>query len=142
VKKAKEKLTVWVEPEVANALRALAGSHRLSMSETAARYLRVAVQEKAEHAGVELVVPALEAAIDRASRRTADRLANLLARTALESAASRRMVFQVLVEEFGVDGAKEISGSSWNSSVDSLKKPSEGVRELLKVTEYADPNGG
>jgi len=61
----------------------------------------------------------------------ADRFANLLVRGALESAATRRTVYQLLVEEFGTEDAKRRNEAAWSGSVESLRRPARGLRELL-----------
>jgi hypothetical protein len=140
VKAPREKLTLWVEAETVKSLRAMAGANKVTLSQVAAKYLELAVSQKAETAGTELVVPALEAAINRASRQLGDRLANLLARTALEATTGRRMVLQLMMAEFGDDKARSMTESAWSSSLDTLKKPSEGVRELLGTADVPGPN--
>lgn len=131
VKAPREKLTLWVEAETVKSLRAMAGANKVTLSQVAAKYLELAVSEKAETAGTELVVPALEAAINRASKQLGDRLSTLLVRTALEAASGRRIGYQLLVKQLGQDEARDLVEAAWTSSVDSLKKPAEGVREVL-----------
>jgi hypothetical protein len=58
-----------------------------------------------------------------------DRLAHLIARTARESATARRLVFQLLVQQLTTDEARRLNQAAWTGSVDSLRKPTEGLGE-------------
>ena len=59
------------------------------------------------------------------------RLAHLMARSALEGATGRRLLFQLLAEEIGAEEANRRNRAAWTASVESLKKPAEGLREVL-----------
>jgi hypothetical protein len=143
---SKVHIGVWVRPEVARTLEGLVAATRLSKSEVASRYLEAGLKEKAEHAGTELVVPALEAAIDHAMDRAgmmiADKLSNLLARTALEAGATRQMVLAHLSGQVKSPGdVRAVAEQAWSRSLDSLRKPSEGVRELLRANQSGNQSG-
>jgi hypothetical protein len=60
-----------------------------------------------------------------------DRLAHLLARTALEAATARRLVFQLLAHSLTPAEAPRLNQAAWTGSVDALRKPAQGLRELL-----------
>jgi hypothetical protein len=45
-----------------------------------------------------------------------DRLAHLIARTALESATARRLVFQLLVRRLTTDEARRLNQAAWMGS--------------------------
>ncbi len=129
---SKVKITTWVDERTAGILRAQAAQHEVSISETCARTLQAAVKdEAAEGVGAELLLPSVRAAVRREVGRMSDRLSNLMVRAALESAADRRALYQILVEDFGQEGAAEINRRAWAQSVESLKKPAEGLREIL-----------
>lgn len=129
---SKVKITTWVDERTAGILRAQAAQHEVSISETCARTLQAAVKdEAAEGVGAELLLPSVRAAVRREVGRMSDRLSNLIVRAALESAADRRAMYQILVEDFGQERAAEINRRAWAQSVESLKKPAEGLREIL-----------
>jgi hypothetical protein len=54
-----------------------------------------------------------------------------MGRSALESATGRRLLFQLLAEEMGQEEANRRNRAAWMASVQSLKKPAEGLREIL-----------
>ncbi len=121
-----------MDERTAGVLRARAAQHEISMSEVVAQTLQEAVRdEAAEGVGTELLLPAVRATVRREVGRMSDRLSHLMARSALESAADRRALYQILVKEFGQEQAREINRRSWVQSVESLKRPAEGLREIL-----------
>lgn len=129
---SKVKITTWVDERTAGILRAQAAQNEVSVSETCARTLQAAIKdEAAEGVGAELLLPSVRAAVRREVGKMSDRLSHLLARSALESAADRRALYQILVREFGQEGAAEINRRAWGQSVESLKKPAEGLKEIL-----------
>ena len=50
-------------------------------------------------------------------------------------AAQRRAAYQLLVQEFGREEAAKINREAWTQGVQSLKKPAEGLREILGERE-------
>ena len=78
-----------------------------------------------------MLLPAVRGAVRREVGRMSDRLAHLLARSALESATGRRLLFQLLAEEFGQEEANRRNRATWTAGVQSMKKPAEGLREIL-----------
>lgn len=127
----KTKVTTWVTYDAHCALREVAAAHKLTMSQVAAEILERGLRERAETAGLGLLGPAVEAVIKREVGRMSDRLAHLLARTALEAATARRLIFQILVRELNIDEAKHLNQAAWTSSVDTLRKPAQGLNEIL-----------
>jgi hypothetical protein len=129
---AKVKITAWVDERTAGVLRALAAQDEISVSEATAQTLQKAVEDRAaEGVGTELLLPAVRGAVRREVARMGDRLAHLMARSALEGATGRRLLFQLLAEEIGPEEANLRNRSAWTASVESLKKPAEGLREIL-----------
>jgi hypothetical protein len=138
---AKKKLSVWVPEAVATELRQRADRHSLTLSEVAGRYLEIAVQDGAAPSG-ELLVPALERAVQRELSKQTERLARLLARTALESNATRNLLNAALAEGFpaagrgwGQDAVREVSMSAWRAAVARLKKPAAELGEVAGALE-------
>ena len=113
----------------------------VSASAVAAAYLERAVNDHAETVGAELVVPAVEAAVRREVAGMSDRLAQLQARTALESATARRLLFNLLLESgYRPDEARGLNDAAWQKSVESLKRPLEAIHELLGMEVAREPN--
>jgi hypothetical protein len=140
---SKVKITTWVDERTASAIKGLAAQHGVSVSEMCAQLLRREVEEDAAGGvGAEILLPAVRAAVRREVGRMSDRLAQLLARSALESAAARRVAFQLLAEELGVEEANRRNQAAWRGSVESLKKPAEGLREILEEGTPRDGGGG
>jgi hypothetical protein len=142
VKGSKEKLTVWVNPEVSKAVRSMAAAQGVTVSQMSARLLELGSRDQVELAGLGVLVPALENAVERASARVGDRLARLMATAALESTASRREQYQILIEMFGAERAKRINEAAYKTSLDRLRTTSQGVRELLGLAASTDPAEG
>lgn len=128
----KVKITAWVDGRTASVIRGLAAERDSSVSEVCARMLRRGVEEDAGGGiGAEVILPQVRSAVRREVGRMSDRLAHLLARSALESATGRRLLFQLLAEEIGREDANQRNRSAWSASVESLRKPAEGLREIL-----------
>lgn len=139
---SKVKITTWVDERTAGVLRATAAQHEVSISEACATTLQKALRdEAAEGIGAELLLPAVRGAVRREVGKMSDRLSNLMVRGALESAAQRRAAYQLLVQEFGREEAAKINREAWTQGVQSLKRPAEGLREILgeREEEAEDP---
>jgi hypothetical protein len=129
---AKVKITTWVDEGTAGVIRGLAAQQGISVSELCAQLLRRGVEGGAAGGvGAEVLLPAVRASVRREVGRMSDRLAQLLVRSALESAAARRVVYQLLVGELGPKDARHANEVAWTRSVESLKKPARGLREIL-----------
>jgi hypothetical protein len=139
---SKVKITAWVDERTASVIKGLATQQGVSVSEMGARLLRRGIEEDAAGGvGAEVLLPAVRASVRREVGRMGDRLAHLLARSALESAAARRVAFQLLAEELGVEEANRRNKAAWKGSVESLKKPAEGLREILEEGAPQDGAG-
>jgi len=111
------KVTAWVTPATLRALREQAAAHHLTVSQVAAEILERGIREQAETAGLGLLDPTVQGVVKREVGRMSGRLAHLIARTALESAASRRLVFQLLVRHLTPDEARKLNQATWTSSI-------------------------
>jgi hypothetical protein len=131
---AKKKLTIWVESPTAEAIEQLATAQRLSVSQISAALLTKALQDHAESAGLDLLLPALQETIKKEVFRMSDRLANLMVRTALESSATRATLMYDLNERYEKPWMSDVKKTSWKQAVDELQRPVEGLRELLGGT--------
>ncbi len=140
---SKVKITTWVDEGTAGIVRGLAAQNGVSVSELCALMLKRGVEEQAAGGvGVEVLLPAVRAAVRREVAGMADRLARLLARSALESAATRRVAYQLLVGELGAEGARDVNEAAWMGSVESLKRPARGLREILGELAAEDGRDG
>jgi hypothetical protein len=128
---SKVKITTWVDERTVSAIKGLAAQQGVSVSEMCAQMLRRGVEEDGGAAGMEVLLPAVRGAVRREVGRMSDRLAHLMVRSALEGATGRRLLFQLLAEEMGQEEANRRNRAAWAASVQSLKKPAEGLREVL-----------
>lgn len=127
----KVKITTWVDERTVGVLRGLAAQNNVSMSEVCAQMLKTSVAERGDEVGVELLLPAIRSSIRNEVGKMSDRLAKLMSRSAYEGAAARRLIFQLLTEELGEEDANARNRAAWKSSVESLKRPVEGLLEIL-----------
>src|SRR5215216_1627668 len=128
---SKIKITTWVDERTASAIKGLAAQHGVSVSELCAEKLKASVEEDGGAVGMEVLLPAVRGTVRREVGRMSDRLAQLMSRSALESATGRRLLFQLLAEELGQEEANRRNRAAWTASVQSVKKPAEGLREIL-----------
>ena len=80
----KQPITTWLRPHIYKNLQSLAGAKGLTVSRLAAELLEHSLKQHADQAGTDLVVPVVEAALRRELGFVAERLARLMARSALE----------------------------------------------------------
>lgn len=128
---------VYLEPEVAEALRRLAQAHRLPLSQVAARLLKEAMQREADTSTATLFLPAVQQTIRQEVGRMSHRLAHLLARTALEAATARRLLYHHMAYPTAPlpdSHLKEIHNQAWQLSVERLRQP---LAELAAILEAA-----
>ena len=128
----KVRIAVHLSPETFQALKAMAQAHRPPVGRMAAHKLEQAVQEQQDDVAVSLFLPAVEAAIRREVARAANRLAHLLARSALEVSTVRRLLYHELLQS-GMDRgqARLLHDQLWYQSVQRLKQPLAEVEEIL-----------
>jgi hypothetical protein len=125
------KITTWLDAETADGVRDLAAVHRLTVSETAAELLRHAVRDRAASTGGNLLLAEVRQAVRNEVRAIGNRLAHLLARTALESIAGRRELFNLVSRQLDTKSAQVIREGSWKAAVDSLRRPLGELRDVL-----------
>lgn len=131
---AKVKVFLRLTPEAFRALEAMAHARGLSRGRLAAHLLEQAIEQQQDDAAVTLFLPAVEAAIRREVARAANRLAHLLARTALEVSTVRRLLYHELLHS-GMDRAqaRSLHDQLWYQSVQRLKQPLAEVEEILSA---------
>lgn len=133
---AKRKLTVWVEEDIAERVEMLAKAERLTVSQFGAALLERGVTQWADNMGWDIVGIRIEDAVRKEVGKMSDRLAQLIVRSALESSATRALIFneymQMAKTEAEREEVKKISNQAWTFAVDRLRKPVQAVKELLE----------
>lgn len=136
----KRPVTAHLDPDLHAALHAMVVEEEVTLSEAINALLRRAVMHRDTGRWWDLFGPSVEARIRAEVGGMSNRLAHLLARTALESAADREMLRRKIAAElvtsgYSADEAQQMAqrekDRAWNYAVNDLKKPSAGVRELL-----------
>jgi hypothetical protein len=126
----KEKITVWLEPDVHAGLRRAAAELDLSLSETTNTFLRKAVVTHELDTTSEAVTRRLETVVKRSVASMADSLSYLISVAAIEAGTTRRVLYQDLLKRHSPDEAKV-----WNSEArkDTVRRLRESPDELLKL---------
>lgn len=137
----KARVCISVSPELENLLKRQATEENISVSALASNYLELAIKTRQDLVATQLLGPKLQATIKQEVRSMANRLAHLLARTALTTEANRQLIFQLLVKEFGSETAFRYRDKAWEGSVEGLKKPLKGLVDILKLTEPKSREG-
>ena len=127
----KKRVTLWVHPTEAQRLEQLAKVSGTTLSQMGAELLTRALAD-GDTLYAAQAQRAIEGVIREEIQSFSERYAHLLARTALEAATTRRMLLNDLSSRVGSEAALSLNERSWQGSVESLKKPSEGVRSLLE----------
>ncbi len=130
----KQQITVWLQPPIIQALKEQATRQNQTLSQTTAHYVAQALEAEADAAGLRLLVPEVQATLRQELAHIYRQLSTLLARTALESATARRLVFQLLAQQFGPQEAKQFNAAAWAQSLEGLKKPLAEISALLEVS--------
>jgi len=133
------KFTTWLDAETACGVRDLAATHQLTVSEITSALLREALKHHAADAGANLLVVEIRHVVRTELRAVGNRLAHLLARTALESIAARREIFNLLAHQQDARSAQAIREGSWKAAVDSLRRPLQELRQVLDDTASDTP---
>ncbi len=131
----REKLTVYVSPDVAARIRGRAEQEGVSLSEIAEQLLNRAVLERAESDWWAYAGARVSQVVREEVRGMSDRIAMLIASGAIEAGVSRSLLVASLAQTNGEVTAQKWLSDARQGTVNRLKKPSEGVRELLGVTD-------
>lgn len=137
------KVSVVLPPEVAARVERLAVTRGTSLSKVCVDLILAGegvVHDQARQDAVAVLQDVLESSqkrnkedIERAIRMMSGRLANLLARSALESISARYAFMHGLAENVEWSKVREINQNAWQNAVSTLNKPSNSVREGLKL---------
>lgn len=134
---AREKLTIYVSSDVAARIRGRAEQEGVSISEIGEQLLNRAVLERAESDWWAYAGARVSQVVREEVRGMSDRIALLLARSAIEAGMSRNLLTASLAEEKSREVVQDWVSRAEQAAVDRLKKPSQGVRELLGA-EYGE----
>lgn len=137
------KVSMVLPPEVAERVERLAVTRGTSMSKICVELILAgesAVHDQARRDAVAVLQEVLENSqkknkedVERAIRMMSGRLANLLARTALEAISTRYASLYALAETVQWEKVKAINEKSWENAVGSLNKPSNKIREAMQL---------
>lgn len=127
----REKLTVYVSPDVAARIRGRAEQEGVSLSEIAEQLLNRAVLERAESDWWAYAGARVSQVVREEVRGMSDRIAVMMARTAIEAGMSRNLLTASLAEEKSREVVQDWVSRAEVAAVDRLRKPSQGVRELI-----------
>jgi hypothetical protein len=133
------KVSIFIPQEVENSIKREADGQNISFSSLASDYLELGVKTQQELGLTELLGPKLQTTIKQEFRGMADRLANLMSRTALETTSAKELLFQLVVKEFGAEKSLRYKDKAWQIAIDDLKKPLESLLVLLK--DNGEANG-
>lgn len=134
----REKLTVYVSPDVAARIRGRAEQEGVSLSEIAEQLLNRAVLERAESDWWAYAGARVSQVVREEVRGMSDRIAMLTASGAIEATVSRNLLTASLAQTNGEATAQKWLSDARQSAVSRLKQPSQGVRELLGVTDGSE----
>ncbi len=132
------KVSIFIPQEVESYIKREAEGQNISFSSLASDYLELGVKTRQELGLTELLGPKLQATIKQEFRGLADRLANLMSRTALETTSAKQLLFQLVIKEFGAEKSLRYRDKAWQVALDELKKPLESLLTLLKEDEKPD----
>lgn len=132
---AREKLTIYVSSDVAARIRGRAEQEGVSLSEIGEQLLNRAVLERAESDWWAYAGARVSQVVREEVRGMSDRVAILVARSAIEAGMSRNLLTASLAEEKSREVVQDWVSRAEQSAVDRLRKPSQGVRELLGGTD-------
>ena len=132
---AKTRVSISITADLESLLKRQATEENLSVSALVSSYLELAVRTRQDLVGSELLGPKVQASIKAEVRAMSNRLAHLLVRVALLSGSNKQLLFQLLVKEFGTEKAFSYRDKAWQLSVEELKRPLEGLAEILKLED-------
>lgn len=127
----KEKITAWVDGDLLEKLKGIAAESDLTASEVVNALLRKAVMHSQSERFWDVAGAQLERRIKTEVSSLGDRLARLMARTALEAASTRELVTTDLLARHDREEVKVWREAAWKRAVDGVRKPSRAVAELL-----------
>lgn len=133
---AKRQISVWVEEDVAERVTVLAKQERMSVSQFGGELLKRGLTGYADNIGWDFVGVRVEDAVKKEVGLMSDRLAQLLVRATLEGTATRALLVNDMMAACASDdqraAVKRASNQAWTTAVDRIRKPVQGLREILE----------
>lgn len=141
----KRPITAHLDPDVYTYVQGVAAEGEVTVSEAVNALLRRASMHRDSERWWDVLGAQVERRIKAEVGGMSNRLAHLLARSALEATAGRELL-RLEMTDRRADGSQENVQSAeqevnalreiaWKYAVRDLKKPSQGIRELLEI-EY------
>lgn len=133
---AKRQISVWVEEDIAERVTVLAKQEKLSVSQFGGELLKRGLTGYADNVGWDFVGVRVEDAVKKEVGLMSDRLAQLLVRATLEGTATRALLVNDMMAATTNDeqreAVKRASNQAWTTAVDRMRKPVQGLREILE----------
>lgn len=132
----KRQISVWVEEDVAERITTLAKQEQISVSQFGGELLKRGLTGYADNIGWDFVGVRVEDAVKKEVGLMSDRLAQLLVRATLEGTATRALLVNDMMAACANDDQREAvkraSSQAWTTAVDRMRKPVQGLREILE----------
>lgn len=148
---AKVPKSMKLDAELARQIEKLAGSAGVSFNSVVEDLLLQGISEQESEIAASFLIPKIEDVVNAALTRQFDRLGKLMARTAIESSISARLVLVLysLGEEerrkgFSTQALRQLREEAWAYSFQALRRGNREVMEVLAAVlgEEGAPAGG
>lgn len=122
-RRTKRRFTLWLEPQTASALKALAAQRAMPATVLAEHLLRQGLSGIAEERLDGPALPAVRQVVDDALKPHVERLAALVAKTHLEAGIAERLAFVLVAQAFGAEKAPQYLDAARTKAIEALKRP-------------------
>ncbi|SRR5579883_1277557 len=122
-RRTKRRFTLWLEPQTASALKALAAHRAMPATVLAEDILRRGLSGIAEEQLDGPALPAVRQVIDEALKPHVERLAALIAKTHLEAGIAERLAYVLVAQAFGAEKAPQYLDAARTKAIEALKRP-------------------
>ena len=129
----KVRISAWIDAELLDNLKGLSAESNLSISEVCNVMIRNSITQSKSQRFWDVTGSQLEKRITLEVAKMGNRLAGLIARGALESAATREFMVRNLERRNESDVVRQLNDSAWKTAVARLKTPSKDIAELLTL---------
>ncbi|QFP75717.1 hypothetical protein [Deinococcus sp. AJ005] len=119
----KQKLTIWVEEDVAQRLKNLAAVQDLTLSEYGATLLARGVAQRSDELILDLAGVRIERAVKREVGVMSDRLAKLTVQAAMEAGTSRLLHVNQIAQQAGPEVAQALNRTAAAETRERLRNP-------------------
>jgi hypothetical protein len=127
----KVRVSAWIDAELLDRMKGLAAESNLSISEVCNELVRKAITQSKSQQFWDVTGKQLENRITHEVAKMANRLATLISRGALESAATREFLVRNMERRNEPEMVRQMSDAAWKVAVSRLRSPSKDVAELL-----------